>query len=142
VQPPVFGESPPARVLSVDVVIDPPPRAAGYDSVIRDIRTSYGATSTILTEYVRATDMEVRPRLATALLYGIKSDTQLLGRETSPHDISAFSYLHALHSPALLRRIERPALPTDALRALGKALAQTRCATTCTCSCSAACART
>jgi nanoRNase/pAp phosphatase (c-di-AMP/oligoRNAs hydrolase) len=125
VQPPVFGETPPARVLSVDAVIDHHPERPGYDAVIRDIRPSYGATSTIFTEYVRATEMEVRPRLATALLYGIKSDTQLLGRETSGHDVSAFAFLHPLHSPALLRRIERPALPTDALRALGKALAKT-----------------
>jgi nanoRNase/pAp phosphatase (c-di-AMP/oligoRNAs hydrolase) len=126
VQPPVFGESPPARVLSVDVVIDHHPERGGYDTVIGDIRTSYGATSTILTEYVRAAGIEVRPRLATALLYGIKSDTQLLGRETSRDDIRAFAFLHALHSPALLRRIERPALPIDGLRALGRALASTR----------------
>jgi len=126
VQPPVFGETPPARVLSVDVVIDHHPERGGYDAAIRDIRTGYGATSTILTEYVRAADLELSPRLATALVYGIKSDTQLLGRETSREDIDAFAYLHALHSPALLRRIERPALPQEALRALGRALATTR----------------
>ena len=125
VQPTVFGESPPARVLSVDVVIDHHPERTGYDAVIRDIRPSYGATSTILTEYMRAAGMELRPRLATALTYGIKSDTQLLGRETSRQDMSAFAYLHSVHSPALLRRIERPALPTDALRALGRALSKT-----------------
>jgi nanoRNase/pAp phosphatase (c-di-AMP/oligoRNAs hydrolase) len=39
--------------------------------------------------------------------------------------MAAFAYLHATHSPALLRRIERPALPTDGLRALGRALAKT-----------------
>ena len=119
VQPTVFGDSPPARVLSVDVVIDHHPERSGYDAVIRDIRQSYGATSTILTEYLQAAGMELRPKLATALTYGIKSDTQLLGRETSPHDIRAFAELHGCHSPAILRRIERPALPGDALRALG-----------------------
>jgi len=36
----------------------------------------------------------------------------------------SFAYLHASHSPALLRRIERPALPLDGLRALGRALAK------------------
>ena len=126
VQPTVFGESPPARVLSVDVVIDHHPERSGYDAVIRDIRPSYGATSTILTEYIRAAGMDLRPRLATALTYGIKSDTQLLGRETSPHDIAAFADLHRCHSPALLRRIERPALPEDALRALGRALSRSQ----------------
>jgi nanoRNase/pAp phosphatase (c-di-AMP/oligoRNAs hydrolase) len=126
VQPTVFGESPPARVLSVDVVIDHHPERSGYDAVIRDIRQAYGATSTILTEYLQAAGMELRPKLATALAYGIKSDTQLLGRETSSHDIDAFAVLHGCHSPALLRRIERPALPQDALRALGRALTSTR----------------
>ena len=126
VQPSVFGDNPPARLLSVDVVIDHHPERTGYDAVIRDLRPSYGATSTILTEYVRAAGIDVRPRLATALLYGIKSDTQLLGRETSRHDIKSFAFLHACHSPALLRRIERPALPLDGLRAMGRALATTQ----------------
>ena len=125
VQPNVFGESPPARVRSVDVVIDHHPERTGYDAVFKDIRPSYGATATILTEYIRAAGLEVRSRLATALVYGIKSDTQLLGRETSRHDMAAFAFLHAAHSPALLRRIERPALPTDGLRALGRALSNT-----------------
>jgi len=125
VQPSVFGDDPPARVRSVDAVIDHHPERSGYDSVFTDIRPAYGATSTILTEYLRAAGMEVRARLATALLYGIKSDTQLLGRETSRDDMAAFSFLHSCHSPALLRRVERPALPTDGLRALGRALSQT-----------------
>jgi nanoRNase/pAp phosphatase (c-di-AMP/oligoRNAs hydrolase) len=118
----VFGDNIPARVRSVDVVIDHHPERTGYDAVIRDIRPAYGATGTILTEYLRAADVEIGPRLATALLYAIKTDTQLLGRETSAHDIDAFAFLHAYHSPALLRRIERPALPLDGLRALGRAL--------------------
>ncbi len=126
VQPTVFGESPPARVLSVDVVIDHHPERSGYDAGIKDIRVSYGATSTILTEYLRAAAIEVGPKLATGLLYGIKTDTHVLGRETSPRDVNAFAFLHAYHSAALLRRIERPALPLDGLQSLGRALAQTR----------------
>jgi len=125
VQPPVFGESAPPRLRNVDVVIDHHPERPGYDAALKDIRPSYGATSTILTEYVRAAGLEVRPKLATGLLYGIKSDTQLLGRETSRHDMTAFSFLHAAHSPALLRRIEQPAMPVDGLRALGRALSRT-----------------
>jgi len=124
VQPNVFGEDPPARVRSVDVVVDHHPERSGYDTVIRDIRPAYGATASIFTEYLRAANVEIGPKLATALLYGIKSDTQLLGRQTSHRDMSSFAFLHASHSPALLRRIERPALPIDGLRSLGRALAQ------------------
>ena len=126
VQPTVFGENPPARVRSVDAVIDHHPVRSGYDAVFRDIRPGYGATATILTEYIRASGMELHPALATALVYGIKTDTQLLGRETSRADLMAFAYLHAHHSPALLRRIERPALPAEGLRALGRGLATTK----------------
>lgn len=126
VQPTVFGESPPARVLSVDLVIDHHPERSGYDAVIKDIRTSYGATATILTEYMQAAGVEMRQKLATALLYGVKSDTQLLGRDTSAADMQAFAYLHSCYSPALLRRIERPALPESGLRALGRALSKTK----------------
>lgn len=126
VQPTVFSANIPAQLRSVDVVIDHHPEQSGYEAAIRDIRTTYGATSTILTEYLRAADLDLHAKLATALLYGIKSDTQLLGRETSRHDMGAFAFLHAFHSPALLRRIEQPALPQVALRALGRALAQSK----------------
>jgi len=125
VQPTVFGDNPPPRVASVDAVIDHHPERTGYQAALRDIRPAYGATATILTEYLRAANHEIGSRLATALLYGIKSDTQLLGRETHPKDIESFAFLHTHHSPALLRRIERPALPVDGLRALGRALAET-----------------
>ncbi len=126
VQPNVFGEPPSGRLAFVDAVIDHHPERAGYEATHRDLRTSYGATSTILTEYLQAAGLELRPKLATALLYGIKSDTQLLGRDTGPADIQAFAFVHTYHSPALLRRIERPALPHDGLRALGRALARSR----------------
>ena len=63
VQPTVFGEDMPARVRSVDAVIDHHPERPGYDAVFRDIRPAYGATATILTEYIRASglDRELSP---------------------------------------------------------------------------------
>ncbi|MFP6655695.1 MAG: DHH family phosphoesterase [Myxococcota bacterium] len=122
VQPNVFGDNPQLQEKKIDVVIDHHPERNDYEATIRDIRVSYGATSTIFTEYLRATNTEINPRLATALLYGIKSDTQYLGRETSDRDMHSFAFLHSQHSPALLRRIERPALPIAGLQALGRAL--------------------
>ncbi|MBJ22924.1 MAG: hypothetical protein GY910_00390 [bacterium] len=124
VQPNVFGDDPPERLKQPDVVIDHHPERPGYSSTVRDIRTGYGATASILTEYLRATHTEINAKLATALLYGIKSDTQYLGRQTSNKDMLSFTYLHSSHSPALLRRIERPALPIGGLQALGRALAK------------------
>jgi nanoRNase/pAp phosphatase (c-di-AMP/oligoRNAs hydrolase) len=126
VQPNVFGEELAERLHSIDVVIDHHPERTGYEAVIRDLRPTYGATATILTEYLRAAELDVGPKLATALLYAIKTDTQLLGREAGRVDVNAFAFVHALHSPALLRRVERPALPVRGLQSLGRALARTQ----------------
>jgi nanoRNase/pAp phosphatase (c-di-AMP/oligoRNAs hydrolase) len=106
----------------VDLVIDHHPEQTGYDATIRDVRPSYGATSTMLLEYLMCRGNNIGTRLATALLYGIKSDTFLLGRETNAWDVEAFSYLYSLANHNLLRRIERPELPPNAIDALGRAL--------------------
>jgi len=109
-------------VDEVDVVIDHHPERKGFRAGFRDIRSSYGATSTILTEYCLAAEVAIPERLATALLYGIKSDTLFLDRETSRADITAFSYLYPLVNTNLLRRIEKPELPRSAFRAFAHAL--------------------
>jgi nanoRNase/pAp phosphatase (c-di-AMP/oligoRNAs hydrolase) len=118
VQPNVFRGILPA----VDVVIDHHPEQKGYQARFRDIRASYGATSTILTEYCLAAEIVIPQRLATALLYGIKSDTLFLDRETSRADVDAFSYLYPLVNTNLLRRIEKPELPRSAFAAFARAL--------------------
>src|SRR2546428_455684 len=66
------------------------------------------------------------PRLATALLYGIKSDTFSLSREVNEWDVGAFSYLYPLANQNLMRRIERPELPPAALDALSLGLKNRR----------------
>jgi nanoRNase/pAp phosphatase (c-di-AMP/oligoRNAs hydrolase) len=106
----------------IDLVVDHHPEQLGYEALIRDVRPRYGATSTILLEYLLATGNSVGTRLATALLYGIKSDTFLLGRETHEWDVEAFSHIYPLANHNLLRRIERPELPSSAIDALGRAL--------------------
>jgi nanoRNase/pAp phosphatase (c-di-AMP/oligoRNAs hydrolase) len=115
------------EVDDVDVVIDHHPERKGYRAGFRDIRSSYGATSTILTEYCLAAEVAIPERLATALLYGIKSDTLFLDRETARADIAAFSYLYPLVNTNLLRRIEKPELPRSAFRAFARALSRLDC---------------
>jgi nanoRNase/pAp phosphatase (c-di-AMP/oligoRNAs hydrolase) len=118
VQPPVFG----GLIESVDVVIDHHPEQKGYLAGFRDIRASYGATATMLTEYLLAADLGISQRLATALLYGIKSDTLFLDRETSMADVMAFAYLYPLINMNALRRMEKPELPRSAFAAFARAL--------------------
>jgi nanoRNase/pAp phosphatase (c-di-AMP/oligoRNAs hydrolase) len=118
VQPPYFSQP----LGSVDLVVDHHPKRASFKARFTDLRTPYGATSTIFTEYLRAIGMEPSQRLATALLYGIKVDTMFLQRGSILADLSAFAYLYPLANKALIARIERPAVPREDMEALGRAL--------------------
>src|SRR5262245_43666206 len=68
------------RFDDVDLVIDHHPIETPIKARVKDVRPSYGATATILVEYLRAADVKITQRLATALLYAIKSDTLGLER--------------------------------------------------------------
>src|SRR5262245_16113150 len=120
---PAFFEEP---LGEIDLVIDHHPEETPVRAHLKDIRPSYGATATILTEYLRAADVKIRERLATALLYGIKADTQHLERGTTRRDMEAFAFVHALANHSTLRRIERPDLPDTALDVLARGLDRRR----------------
>ncbi len=122
VQPPHLFTNLNQGINMIDVVIDHHPEKLGYQAKIKDIKATYGATSTILTEYLRAVDFNISQRLATALLYGIKSDTLLLGRGVDPADIEAFSYLYPLANTNILRRIERPEVHPEDIDSFSNAL--------------------
>lgn len=111
-----------ASLPRLDLVVDHHPAQFDYETVIKDVRPTYGATATILLEYLLSERDNVGTRLATALLYGIKSDTFILAREASEWDVEAFSYLYRRANQNLLRRIERPELPPAALDALSRAI--------------------
>lgn len=119
VQPPFFGDQLPA----VDTVIDHHPLVENYEAPFKEIRAEEGATSTILTKYLRASQVVISERLATALLYGIKTDTITLNRDANPDDVAAFTFLYPLANLALLRRIERAEVPPSEIKSLGQALA-------------------
>ncbi len=70
-----------------------------------DIRPGLGATCTILAEYLRALRIRPGKLLATALIYGIKTDTQNFSRPFQHGDILAFSGLNKYAGQELLRRI-------------------------------------
>lgn len=118
VQPPYYEQN----LGRVDLVVDHHPKRTNFKARFADLRTGYGSTATIFTEYLRAAGMEPSQRLATALLYGIKTDTLFLERGSNLADLGAFSYLYPLANKAMITRIERPALPREDLEAMGRAL--------------------
>jgi nanoRNase/pAp phosphatase (c-di-AMP/oligoRNAs hydrolase) len=102
VQPHYFGDA----IDRADLVIDHHPEQPGYTAVFKDVRADYGSTSTILTEHLRAVDIDISERTATAMLYAIKSDTLFFNRQTNRVDIEAFSFLYPLADAALIRKME------------------------------------
>lgn len=114
------------RFPRIDVVIDHHPEERGYHAAYREIRSNQGATSTVMTEYLRADDVKISHRLATALLYGIGTDTAFLERGTHPGDVEAFSFLYPLANHGLIRRIERPEFPPEEAGFVQKAIRRWR----------------
>jgi len=122
-QPVTGNNSLPADIVP-DIVIDHHPiRRATRRSPFTDVRGKYGATSTIIYEYLTEAGIPIDVDLATALLYGIRSDTQDLGRETTQADIDAFLALYPRANKRMLSRIEHERVPDAYYQALSKALA-------------------
>ena len=122
VQPHYFGE----LLDRADLVIDHHPPQPGYSAVFRDIRSDYGSTSTILTEHLRAVDVNISERTATALLYAIKSDTLFFNRGANRVDLEAFSFLYPLADATLIRKMEGSEITLERLEYVMKALEAAR----------------
>jgi nanoRNase/pAp phosphatase (c-di-AMP/oligoRNAs hydrolase) len=91
-----------------------------------DVRPELGATSTILTEYLQAAGIEPAPSLTTALFYGIKTNTMALGRDTSPADAAAYSYLQPRLDVEALAQIEHAQVPADYFKSFDATLQAAR----------------
>jgi nanoRNase/pAp phosphatase (c-di-AMP/oligoRNAs hydrolase) len=118
VEPPYFGE----RIPRADIVIDHHPGYVTGLAPFEDVRVGYGATATIMTEYFIGADERISERIATALLYGIRSDTLALSRRVTENDIEAFTHLYPLANYSLLRQIDRPEMPLSFARILSRAM--------------------
>ena len=111
VQPHYFGEA----LERVDLVIDHHPAQDNNNAIFKDVRPDYGSTCTILTEHLRAVDFDISERIATAMLYAIKSDTLFFARQTNRVDLDAFSFLYPMADAALIRKMEGAELTLDRL---------------------------
>jgi len=103
----------------VDIVIDHHPlREATKACRWVDIRDDYGVTATILYEYLLAQNITIGTKLATALFYAIKSETQDLGREANRPDRDAYLHLFPLANKNILYEITHPRLPVEHFRTI------------------------
>ncbi|HBB41588.1 MAG: hypothetical protein COW73_04725 [Nitrospirae bacterium CG18_big_fil_WC_8_21_14_2_50_70_55] len=118
VQPAYFGD----RHPKVDLVIDHHPELKGYQASFREIHTSYGSSSTMMTEFLRAAEVEINQRLATALFYAVKTDTQFLQGTHHLADLDSFFYLYARANRKAISEMERAQLPAADIDRICRAL--------------------
>ncbi|MGH9458829.1 MAG: DHH family phosphoesterase [Thermoanaerobaculia bacterium] len=107
----------------VNIVVDHHPlREATKESEFYQVSDDLGASATLMTHYLITAGVEIPTDLATALLYGIRSETQDLGREVHPLDLEAYHHLVPLSDAAKLAAIAKPSLSRQYYAQLGVAL--------------------
>ncbi|MCA8941804.1 MAG: DHH family phosphoesterase [Planctomycetes bacterium] len=127
---PGFGHTHLPEGRKIDIVVDHhlPPESPfpAPDPEFLDVRTHIGATSSIVTGYLMEAGVDVPTDVATALLYGIRTDTADLARNASPLDEEAYDFLLRRADRQALSRITTPDLSHDYFRTLKQALTNTR----------------
>jgi nanoRNase/pAp phosphatase (c-di-AMP/oligoRNAs hydrolase) len=102
-----------------------PPRRAVRSALYYDVRAGYGATTTILYEYLVASEIEPDRRLASAIFHAIRSETQNLGREAATADAKAFLACFPLVDNEAISRIEHSRLHRSYFAMMNGAIAGT-----------------
>ncbi|RLC28198.1 MAG: exopolyphosphatase [Deltaproteobacteria bacterium] len=103
------------RGRSFDIIIDHHPALVTSRARFMDIREEYGANAAIMTEYLRTGGIRPASRLATALFYGIKTDTDNFVRDATTHDINAFRYLYRFTNVNIIKKIESSEITRETL---------------------------
>jgi nanoRNase/pAp phosphatase (c-di-AMP/oligoRNAs hydrolase) len=107
----------------VDVVIDHHNyRNTTSEVNLHDVRQEAGSTSTIITEYMKHLNIIPDTDTATALYYGIKTDTVGSGRTNTCIDKAMMSYIFPYISHKKLTKIENPEVPRYYFKNLKKAV--------------------
>ncbi|HHI96357.1 MAG TPA: phosphoethanolamine methyltransferase [Thermodesulfatator atlanticus] len=112
--------------LDFDVVIDHHPLTNGWNAPFIDIRPEYGATSSMMTEYLRTLKIKPSVVLATALIYGIKTDTNNFEKECTLQDVLCFQYLFKRMNRHLLHKIEASDIRRSELKYFRKAFEEVK----------------
>ena len=106
----------------VDIVVDHHQPRAPVEANFVDLRRDVGSTSTLLAEYLRRAGITPEESLATALLFGIRIDTNDFSREVSAVDFEAAAWLLEHADLSLLDQVESPSMTSAVVETLARAI--------------------
>ncbi|DAC20994.1 MAG TPA: hypothetical protein D7H89_05230 [Candidatus Poseidoniales archaeon] len=86
------------------------------------VHPEFSATSSLVASLLMQLEFEMTPRVATALAFGIRTDTLGFTRNFNPVDIRALSWLNAWVDSDMMRSIEEPPRSIETLDAFSEAL--------------------
>jgi nanoRNase/pAp phosphatase (c-di-AMP/oligoRNAs hydrolase) len=113
--------------VRADVIFDHHPvREAPAGARLVEIDETAGSTCTLLGEMMVENGVPVGEEVATALVYGMKAETQDLGRETRPRDVAVYTALYPLANKRLLSRIASERVPRSYFESFSRALRRAR----------------
>lgn len=124
-QPRTGNNSLPDSIRPTVVIDHHPLRPATRRCRFHDVRTRFGATATMMVEYLRAARFRLDADLATALFYGIRAETQALTREVSVADRDAYVALLPIAEFKKISEIEHAGVSREYFGGMGAALAGT-----------------
>jgi nanoRNase/pAp phosphatase (c-di-AMP/oligoRNAs hydrolase) len=109
------------------VVIDHHPlRRTTASSVLPDVRPAWGATASLVADYLLAAGSDIERAAATGLVYAIRTETQDFSREASGPDRQLYDWLYPRADKRVLGRIQHPKLPPSYFHTLAHALDRTQ----------------
>lgn len=101
--------------------IDHHPTYKDVDYLYKDVRT-VGSCATIIAGYFKKLEIEVTSDVATALIYGIKMDTNQFTRGVTLDDIEMYAFLFPKQDDARLSRLEINNIEMNDLKVYGEAI--------------------
>jgi nanoRNase/pAp phosphatase (c-di-AMP/oligoRNAs hydrolase) len=125
---PEAGNNSLPRGAKVGIVIDHhQPYQASLNAVrFVDVREDVGATVCLVVQYLEAAGIEPDQKLATAIFYGIQTDTRSLTRSDSPIDQRIYFKMLGRIDRDLLMQVEQARLPREYFKAFVRGLQAAR----------------
>lgn len=103
--------------INFDICIDHHPEAPDNPNIsFFDVRKHHGSCSTILAQYYYYSKKTLPKILATALLFGIKTDTANFTRSAYDPDVNMMTFLNQKSDHQFLKRLDFSTIPKRAIK--------------------------